>query len=69
MCDGRDQLGVTAFGTAPGLGAADADDEAAYGPLGVRAYVPGGDQDLTAAGQQEIALGLAEAGEDRRTDR
>ena len=62
MGDGRDQLGVAALGAAAGLGAAQADHQPAYGPGGALAYVPGGDQHLTAAGQQQIPLGLSDPG-------
>ena len=62
MGDGGDQLGVAALGAAAGLGAAQGDDEAAHGSGRALAYVPGGDQDLTAAGQQQIPLGLADPG-------
>lgn len=60
MGDRGDQLGVAAFGAAPGLGAAQRDHHPAYGTGRVLAYIPCGDQDLAAAGQQQIALGLAD---------
>ena len=59
--DGGDQLGVAALGAAAGLGVAEGDDDAADGAGGRGAHVARGDEDLTAAGEQQVALGLADA--------
>ena len=61
MGDGGDQLGVAALGAAARLGAAQAITRRRT-TRGALADVPDGDQDLPAAGQQQIALGLADAG-------
>lgn len=62
MGDGRDEFGVAAFVAAAGLGAAQADHQPPYGTGRALAYVAGGDEDLAAAGQQQVAFGLADAG-------
>lgn len=61
MGDGGDQLGVAALGAAAGLGVAQGDDDAVDGAEGFGTHVAGGDQDLAAAGEQEVALGLTDA--------
>lgn len=65
MGDRGDQLGVAALGAAAGLGVAQRDDHAVDGTGGLRPHVARRDEDLTAAVQQQIALGLTVA--DRET--
>lgn len=60
--NGRDEFGMAALGTAAGLGAAQADHQPAHRAGRALAYVAGGDEDLAATRQQEVAFGLADAG-------
>jgi hypothetical protein len=58
--DGGDQFGVAALGAAPGLGVAQGDDDPADGAGGAGADVARGDEDLAAAGEEQVAFGLAD---------